>query len=98
VGPGLEAFDLIDVLSNPTLVLHREEVEIASNDDWEGINGDVDISAMTRITTRVGAFALQTGSHDAALLIRLDPGVYTAQVGSADRGTGLVLVEVYAVP
>lgn len=43
------------------------------------------------------AFALTTGSRDAALLVTLPPGEYTAQVSGSDDGTGVALVEVYEV-
>jgi hypothetical protein len=44
-----------------------------------------------------GAFALVAGSKDAALILTLAPGAYTAQVTPAD-GTGVALVEIYEVP
>jgi hypothetical protein len=43
----------------------------------------------------VGAFPLPAGSRDAALVLTLDPGLYTAQVRGADGGGGVALVEVY---
>lgn len=92
VGPGLAEFGLSGVLPNPTLSLRRQTESLAVNDDWIATGGVAEISAL------VGAFPLEPGSKDAALLIWLEPGVYTAQVNSADQGTGLVLVEVYAVP
>jgi hypothetical protein len=43
-----------------------------------------------------GAFALRPGSADAALVLALSPGVYTAHVSSNSPGaTGIALVEVY---
>ena len=47
---------------------------------------------------KVGAFALAPGSRDAALLISLPPGAYTAQLSGASGGTGTGLIEVYEVP
>ena len=46
----------------------------------------------------LGAFALTAGSKDAALLVTLDPGVYTAQLSSADGSSGTALVEIYQLP
>jgi len=43
----------------------------------------------------LGAFGLGSGSKDAALLVELDPGVYTAQVAGASGGSGEALVEIY---
>jgi hypothetical protein len=44
-----------------------------------------------------GAFALQTGSADAAVLLTLPPGAYTAQV-SGLNSSGLALFEIYGFP
>ena len=46
----------------------------------------------------VGAFALGANSRDAALLVTLPPGQYSAQVSGVAGGTGEALVEVYEVP
>jgi hypothetical protein len=53
---------------------------------------------LTSAFTRVGAFALEASSKDAALVVTLPPGNYTAQVTGADNTTGIALVEVYEVP
>jgi hypothetical protein len=37
-------------------------------------------------------------SKDAALLLTLQPGIYTAQVSGVAGATGVALVEVYEVP
>jgi hypothetical protein len=39
----------------------------------------------------VGAFALEPGARDAALLITLDPGTYTATIRGVGGATGDVL-------
>ena len=46
-----------------------------------------------------GAFALTAGSKDAALLVSLPPGAYTAIVrgGAGATAGGVVLLEVYEV-
>ncbi|MGY8718791.1 MAG: hypothetical protein ACKVI3_13555, partial [Verrucomicrobiia bacterium] len=44
-----------------------------------------------------GAFALPASSADAALLVQLEPGVYTARVSGVGTTAGEALVEVYAV-
>ena len=51
------------------------------------------------MTTAVstGAFALPASSADAALLVQLEPGVYTARVSGVGTTAGEALVEVYAV-
>jgi hypothetical protein len=89
IGPGLASFGVQDALRNPQLQLFDQLGRvIAQNDDWG--NG-VDISA---VGDRVGAFRLAPNSLDSALLVTLDPGVYTMQIGSTD-GEGLALAEIY---
>ena len=70
----------------------------AANDQWGSPVGEGAASAseLNRAFQRVGAFALPPGSRDAALLVTLPPGSYTAQV-SGGAG-GLAIVEVYEVP
>ena len=43
----------------------------------------------------VGAFALDGGSQDAAVLATLDPGTYTVKVSGVGDTTGVALVEIY---
>jgi hypothetical protein len=46
-----------------------------------------------------GAFALPPGSRDAAVILTLAPGAYTAQVTAAEGiGTGTALIELYELP
>ena len=45
----------------------------------------------------VGAFPLSTVSPDAAVLLTVSPGSYTAQVSGLNGSSGTALVEVYEV-
>ncbi len=54
--------------------------------------------AIAATPPQVGAFALSVTSRDAALLLSLPPGNYSAQAASADGGAGNTLIEVYDVP
>jgi hypothetical protein len=66
---------------------------VGENDDWGGA------AALSGVFTRIGAFALASASSkDAALLVTLQPGAYTAQVSGAANGTGIALIEVYEAP
>jgi len=65
---------------------------INSNDNWGGG------AALVAAFASVGAFGLDAASRDAALLLSLTPGSYTAEVGAAGSGSGTALVEVYEVP
>ena len=51
--------------------------------------------AIAAAAQMVGAFAIDPTSKDAALLITLNPGVYTVQVAGVGGLTGVCLVEVY---
>ena len=96
VGPTLARFGVSDVLADPRLTIHRtgSAAAIAANDDWsdhaETITGE-------RLFARVGAFSLPDGSRDAAIVLRLPPGGYTAVVHGSDGGSGEALVEVYLI-
>jgi hypothetical protein len=98
VGPTLgdAPFNLSGTLANPRLKLIRSgSGEVASNDDW-GNNTTATAAEIAALTQSVGGFALPDGSLDAAILVNLSPGVYTAQV-EVDAGGGLVIVEAYDV-
>ncbi len=93
IGPALSGFGVTGVLANPRLDLYRGSTVIQSNDDWGGT------AALTNAFASVGAFAIaSTASRDAALLLTLDPGSYTAQVSGVGGTTGVALVEVYEIP
>jgi hypothetical protein len=92
VGPTLGAapFNVPGALADPVLTLFGPDSSTrvaATNDNW---NGDA-----AAVFSAVGAFALTAGSRDAAIVARLAPGAYTAQVSGAGGTTGVALVEVY---
>lgn len=107
VGPTLGAapFNLNGTLNDPILSLRKSNSDgstsaVAVNDNWhQPASGSAAIIRQTAAT--LGAFALNENSGDAALLIDLNPGVYTATVsggGPPGAGTeGLVIVEAYDV-
>jgi hypothetical protein len=45
--------------------------------------------------TQAGAFALDLGSADAALVVTLTPGAYTVQVNGVGSTNGTALLEIY---
>lgn len=96
VGSGLTQFGVANTLANPSLSLWRGTTQIGANDDF-GSGANVD-TTLPQQFARVGAFALTTGSRDAALVTTLEPGAYTAQIrGGAATETGEVLLEVYFI-
>ncbi|MCC5023785.1 MAG: hypothetical protein J6386_13825 [Candidatus Synoicihabitans palmerolidicus] len=96
VGPGLEAFGVLDTLVDPQLRVMRGLVELASNDDWDMLS--VVGMQLVQAAELVGAFPLRTGSGDAAIVVELVAGGYTLQVSGADGGTGVALLEIYVLP
>ncbi len=100
IGPTLTGFGVGGAMENPKLDLYSGQTVIASNDEWGTPLGPNSSSAfsITAASTAAGAFALPSGSKDAALLVTLPPGSYTAQVRSVDGASGSALVELYEVP
>ncbi len=94
VGPTLTLFGVSSPLTNPRLAVYRDSTLLAGNDDW----GDLGSATISSASTAVGAFSLQGGSKDSALLVTLSPGSYTVQVSGVGNSTGVALVEVYEVP
>jgi outer membrane protein assembly factor BamB/subtilisin family serine protease len=98
VGPTLGGFGVGGVLVDPKLELYRSgtAASISSNDNWGAAANAAEVSTAF---TQVGAFALPLDSKDAAMLVILPVGSYTAQVsGLGTTPTGTALVEVYEVP
>jgi len=94
IGPELLDFGVAGALANPFLTLVDESTKavIATRDDW-GSGPDAALIEMTSIT--VGAFELDAGSKDAAIVSSLSPGSFTAGVTGVGATTGVGLVEVY---
>lgn len=92
IGPTLGTFGVTGVLANPKLELYGSNGKITENDDWGGL------PQLSSTFFAVGAFSLTAGSRDAALLVTLNPGSYTAQISGVNNTTGVALVEVYDVP
>ena len=92
IGPGLAAFGVSGTLARPSLVVVAGTQPVAANVGWES---SADPAMLAAAAERAGAFALQNGRADAALITTLPPGAWTIQVTGADGGSGVVLVEIY---
>lgn len=91
VGPKLAAFGVLDILIDPKLEIYDGGgSKVMESDNWN--------APLATTFAAVGAFPLDVGSRDAALVIALPPGSYTAQVRGADGGTGEALIEIYELP
>ncbi|MBL9208972.1 MAG: Ig-like domain-containing protein [Opitutaceae bacterium] len=95
IGPTLAAFGVGDALRRPQLTLFQGGAVVAQNANWTAAPNALEIA---RRAAEVGAFNLAGGSGDAALLLELAPGNYTAQVAGVDGDTGAALLEVYELP
>ncbi|RME69897.1 MAG: hypothetical protein D6781_07540, partial [Verrucomicrobia bacterium] len=100
IGPGLNQFGVPGTLADPVIRLFEslpggDQREIAANDDWM-LGTDVD--AIEAATAAVGAFELPAYSHDAGLLLALEPGSYTVHLAGRENGTGTALAEIYRLP
>lgn len=91
VGPTLANYGVTDALSNPTLTLYHDGVVLKQNDDWDSSAA----AGVNAATQAIRAFPLASGGRDAALMVELPPGAYTAHVNSADNTPGTALVEFY---
>lgn len=89
IGPGLTQFGVPRVLADPQLQVFRDAEPIAADD-----NGAADASRAA-----AGAFPVEPGGKDAAVLLTLSPGAYTVAIGATTpTDGGEVLAEVYLVP
>jgi beta-glucanase (GH16 family) len=94
-GPALALapFSISGVLPDPLLQLYSGSTVIGQNQGWGGS------SLISSTAAAVGAFSwTNPASNDAALLMTLNPGPYTAIVSGASGDTGVSILEVYAVP
>lgn len=94
IGPSLNRAEVPAAVADPRITLYQEQELLATNDNWSERSDKDDIVAAAQ---RVGAFALPAGSRDAALLVRLEPGVYTVHGAGVDDSSGEMLIELYIV-
>jgi hypothetical protein len=100
IGPSLADFGVSGVLADPTLQLFSGQTAIAENNNWQIAlplcqqSGHTcgDASAIT------ATGLAPTQPLEAAILITLPPGPYTAIVSGVEGTTGVGLVEVFEVP
>lgn len=95
VGPTIAAapFNVGGALADPTLSVFplNKDFAVAANNDWS----DGGAATLSAAFASAGAFPLAAGSRDAAVLVRLPPGAYTAVATGVGGTTGRALVEVY---
>jgi alkaline phosphatase len=95
LGPALADLGVPGPLPNPELrIRDAKGVVLFSNDNWESNDN---VAALQSAILLAGGVALAPGSHDAALLVDLAPGTYTAELVGSDGGSGVGLLEIYEV-
>ncbi len=99
VGPRLGALGVAGVLADPKVELFLNEggksTLFATNDNWSESGTTANRAAFSA----VGAFDLNdAASKDAALVVTVPAGMFTAQVSGVGGVTGEALVEIYELP
>ncbi|MCF3652297.1 hypothetical protein [Synoicihabitans lomoniglobus] len=89
IGPSLAEFGVTETVSDPAVRLFRGSYVEAANQDWSG-NAEIQAAA-----SAIGAFELAPDSRDAAVVVDLPAGAYTAQVDLGDSEPGEALLEIY---
>jgi hypothetical protein len=89
-GPSLTAFGIANPLANPTLRLVRssDQAVIGTNDDWQQAANQAAL---------VAAGLAPSNALEAAILMTLPPGAYTAIVEGVGGGTGVSVIGIYEV-
>jgi len=86
IGPSLTNFGVGEVLSDPMLEVHDGDgALLAQDDDWR----------MYQEQQLIDSGLAPTDDREAAMLLSLQPGAYTAIVRGKDNNIGVGLVEVY---
>lgn len=95
IGDQLSEFGVSGVLRDPVVKIFDAKAQLlASNDDWFRSDEEA-LEVLEDAARQAGAFAPRRGARDAAILITLQPGSYTAQVSGLVDTTGIGLVEIY---
>lgn len=93
VGAQLASFGVTGVLADPVLEVYNGTTLVGRSDDWGGT------AALTAAFAQANTFALAPlTSRDSALVLTLQPGLYTARVSGFSNSTGVALLEFYELP
>lgn len=98
-GPALAGLGVGGALRDPVLGVFAAGARVAENDNWSVPIGAAPASPalIAAAATSAGAFPFAAGSADAAVLVTLPAGAYTAVVEGAGQTSGNGLVEAYEV-
>jgi uncharacterized protein len=94
-GPALSSYGVNHPVPNPRMVVTTlSGTFVAENDDWSNATN---AAAIATAANQMGAFPFASGSRDAAVLLTLEPGLYTVAVESVTGEEGIALLEAYEV-
>lgn len=90
IGPSLAQAGISNALNNPTLEIYDSNGQsVAFNDNWtDDANQASQLQALN---------IAPSNNAEAAIVMTLPPGLYTVVVAGEGGGTGIGLIEVYAV-
>lgn len=91
LGPALGALGVSGAMADPTLTVLSGATSVGTNDNWGGV------TALSDAATTAGLVPLASGSRDAALLLGLMPGSYTAQLSGVGGTTGVGMLEITVI-
>ena len=95
VGPTMMSAGVPDLLADPQLSLVRmsDGAQVAFNDDWQGAPNDP--AVLTNTFMKQQGLSSLDSPKESALLLTLNPGLYTAVVSGVGNASGHAIVEVY---
>jgi len=96
-GPSLVPFGVNNALANPRLELHDANGALAANDDWQTTQVGGIITGDQSAAIQNSGLA-PSNPAESAIIATLAPGNYTAIAQGVNGGTGVGIVEVFALP
>jgi uncharacterized delta-60 repeat protein len=86
----------LGALADPRLVVSNAAgTQIGANDNWTTTNPSALATASAQVAATPGLTATGEGASDAALLLTLAPGTYTAKLDDVTGGGGAALLQIY---
>jgi 6-phosphogluconolactonase (cycloisomerase 2 family) len=96
IGPGLGVYGVSQVLADPLLTVYRNGDNLGANDNWS--SDAANATTVNAAVKEANIVPLSEGTKDAAVVLTLAPGAYTAVVSGQGGTTGVALVEIYELP
>jgi hypothetical protein len=103
VGPTLSLYGITGALAQPSITLEDSSgTNIVSDTGWGNqlVVGTSTVAASYRLATaadmtKAGAFSLNPGTADSAMVVTLPPGTYTVELSGVGSSSGTGLAEIY---